>query len=297
MFIMSSAGAADHETGHSWWPMTVNTNETWYPFMDEGFNQYMNILSAADRANRPPNLNGQGQSWGRTSGDETQAPLMWDANYGGPQYQEQAYGRAPLMLSMLGGVVGDSAVWRAMSQWPRRRVAIQEADAVGLCLLHEQRVAPGPRVVLVFLALHDRCRERIDLRRQDGRHAYDGYGEARRARCLRRWCSRSSLRPKGAPIKQMPNSKALDSITSLVTYPVDVWFAGSRTFKADLAFGGRTITKLTLDPYCRFPNRTAVNNVWPRDTAAVAAAGRGRGARGGGGGGGGGGGRGGGCAD
>ena len=29
-------------------PMMVSNNETWYGWMDEGFNQYMNILSAAD---------------------------------------------------------------------------------------------------------------------------------------------------------------------------------------------------------------------------------------------------------
>ena len=50
MVINSNQGAADHETGHQWWPMTVSNNETWYGWMDEGFNQYMNILSAADDA-------------------------------------------------------------------------------------------------------------------------------------------------------------------------------------------------------------------------------------------------------
>jgi len=44
MFIMSAMGAADHEAGHEWWPMMVGVNETWWGFMDEGFNQYMNIL-------------------------------------------------------------------------------------------------------------------------------------------------------------------------------------------------------------------------------------------------------------
>ena len=48
MFIMA-AGSTDHEIGHQWWPMMVNTNETWYGFMDEGFNNWMNTLSAADR--------------------------------------------------------------------------------------------------------------------------------------------------------------------------------------------------------------------------------------------------------
>ena len=113
MFIMSSAARADHETGHEWWPMMVGTNETWYGWMDEGFNQYMNILSRFDSQKLPANLDGPGQSYGRTSGNEQEAPLMWDANYGGPMYSFQAYGKAPLMLSMLGGVVGDTAVWSA----------------------------------------------------------------------------------------------------------------------------------------------------------------------------------------
>ena len=77
----------------------------------------MNILSGADARRTTPRLDGLGQSYGRISGDEQEAPLMWDANYGGPMYGFQAYGKAPMMLSMLGGVVGDSAVLRAMSDY------------------------------------------------------------------------------------------------------------------------------------------------------------------------------------
>lgn len=117
MLVMSALGAEDHEIGHEWWPMMVGTNETWYGLMDEGFNQYMNILSNADARGQAPNLDGQGQRYGRTSGDEREAPLMWDANYGGPMYSFQAYSKAPLMLSMLGGIVGDTEVWRAMSEY------------------------------------------------------------------------------------------------------------------------------------------------------------------------------------
>src|SRR6185295_12876566 len=39
MVINANQGAADHETGHQWWPMMVSNNETWYGWMDEGFNQ------------------------------------------------------------------------------------------------------------------------------------------------------------------------------------------------------------------------------------------------------------------
>jgi hypothetical protein len=117
MVINSNQGAADHETGHQWWPMLVGNNETQYGWMDEGFNQYMNILSNADAAGRPPVLDGQGQNYGRISGDEREAPMMWSANNAGPMYSFQTYSKTPLMLSMLGGVVGDSAVQRAMREY------------------------------------------------------------------------------------------------------------------------------------------------------------------------------------
>ncbi|MDQ6612873.1 MAG: M1 family peptidase, partial [Gemmatimonadota bacterium] len=120
MVINSNQGAADHETGHQWWPMVVSNNETMYGWMDEGFNQYMNILSAADSRRQKPVLDGPGASYGSTSGNEAEPPMMWNANYAGPgMYGFQTYSKTPLMLSMLGGVVGDSAVQRAQREWGR----------------------------------------------------------------------------------------------------------------------------------------------------------------------------------
>jgi hypothetical protein len=74
--------------------------------------------------------------------------------------------------------------------------------------------------------------------------------------------------PSGAAIRGMPNSKMVDPNTAIVTYPVDVWFPGNRTFTASLDFGGRPITKITLDPNGRFPDKNASDNVWPRNQAA-----------------------------
>ncbi|HEX6964837.1 MAG TPA: M1 family metallopeptidase [Gemmatimonadaceae bacterium] len=273
-FIMSSAGAADHEIGHQWWPMMVGTNETWYGFMDEGFNQYMNILSAADRRHEVPNLNGRGESYGRTSGNEREAPLMWDANYGGPMYSFQAYGKAPEMLSALGGVVGDSAVWRAMSEYAKawrfkhpspwdyaffmdhalhRNLDwfwyswLFTTDAVDGSI---QRVTTAGRKTTVTV-------------RQDGQMPSPVVLAVQFA-------------PAGPKIRPMKNSTMRDSVTAIVTYPVDVWFSGNRTFAATLDFGGRKIEKITLDPDGRFPDRDASDNVWPRSAATAADNGGGR---------------------
>ncbi len=262
-FIMSSVGAADHETGHEWWPMMVGTNETWYGFMDEGFNQYMNILSRDDRMGRPVDLDGLGQRYGRTSGDEREAPLMWDANYGGPMYSFQAYSKAPLMLSMLGGIVGDTAVWRAMSGY---------AEAWRF-----KHPSPWDYAFFMDNALHrdlgwfwyswlfttssvdggienvatDGARTTVTVK-QDGDMPSPVVLEV-------------TLAPGDGPPVPMANAKMVDDTTAVVTWPVDVWFAGSRTFDAVLDFGGRAVRKITLDPHCRFPDRDITDNVWPRD--------------------------------
>ncbi len=265
MVINSSQGAADHETGHQWWPMTVGTNETWYGWMDEGFDQYMNVLSDADAQKSTPNFDGMGQQYGRMSGNETEAPLMWNANYAGPGYSFQAYGKAPLMLSMLGGIVGDKEVQRAMSEYAKTwsfkhpspwDFAFFMNHALKQDLgwfwyywlwttesvdgsIESVTTAGGKTTVTV---------------RQDGQMPSPVVLEVRFA-------------ATGAPIKPMGNARMKDATTAIVTWPVDVWFGGSRSFQAKLDFGPRPIERVTLDPSCRFPDRAPADNVWPKGAA------------------------------
>jgi hypothetical protein len=262
MFIMSSAGASDHETGHQWWPMMVGTNETWYGFMDEGFNQYMNRLSRSDRLGQTPNLDSLGQSYGRTSGNEREAPLMWDANYGGPNYSFQAYGKAPLMLSMLGGIVGDSAVWHAMSDYAKA--------------WRFKHPSPWDYALFMDNALHK------DLgwfwyywlfttESVDGSIAGVTTSGNRTTVAVHEAGGMPSpvilqvkFASSGPAIRPMKNARMVDANTAIVTWPVDVWFNGSRTFDAVLDFGGRKIESITFDPGARFPDSEPGDNAWPR---------------------------------
>jgi hypothetical protein len=66
----------------------------------------------------------------------------------------------------------------------------------------------------------------------------------------------------GPALKPMPNA-VIDGNTAVVTWPTSVWFGGSRSFVATLAFGKRTIEKITLDPQGRFPDRDTADNTWP----------------------------------
>ena len=271
MFIMSAVFAADHETGHEWWPMMVGVNETWYGWMDEGFNQYMNILSEADLDGKPYKLDSLGMSYGGISGNELEPPLMWDENYAGPFYGFVAYGKAPLMLSSLGGVVGDSAVWRAMSDYAKA--------------WRFKHPSPWDYAFFMNNALHQDLgwfwnywlftTESVDGSIQDVKTS------GRRTTVTVRQNGQMpapvilkvEFAPTGPAIRPMSNSKITDANTAIVTYPVDVWFAGSRTFNAVLDFGARAISKITLDPAGRFPDRNAADNVWPRAVAAPKPAG------------------------
>jgi hypothetical protein len=73
-----------------------------------------------------------------------------------------------------------------------------------------------------------------------------------------------TLAASGPAIKPMSNAKMIDDHTAIVTWPVDVWFPGSRTFTANLDFGGRHVESILLDPDCRFPDKHPSDNMWPR---------------------------------
>jgi hypothetical protein len=266
MVINSNQGAADHETGHQWWPMMVGTNETWYGWMDEGFDQYMNLLSDADARNRQPNLNSLGQSYGRMSGNEDEPPMMWNANYGGPQYSFQTYQKTPLMLSMLGGIVGDDNVQKAMSEYAKT-----------WAFKH-----PSPWDYIAFM--NNALKQDLNwfwyywlwtTESVDGSIAQVATAGPRTTVTVRQAGQMPSpvvLRVRfaadGPAIQPMANAK-VEGNSALVTFPVDVWFGGNRTFQAVLDFGGRAITGIQLDPACRFPDRDPSDNVWPKGVAAT----------------------------
>jgi hypothetical protein len=69
---------------------------------------------------------------------------------------------------------------------------------------------------------------------------------------------------EGAPTAtDMPNMHSVGEGEFLVTYPADVWFAGSKTFEAELPFAIGQIESIVLDPHGRFPDRDPGDNAWP----------------------------------
>jgi hypothetical protein len=262
MMINSNQGAADHETAHQWWPMMVDNNETWYGWMDEGFNQYMNLLSEADTAGKPVNLNGAGQSYGGVSGREDEPPMMWNANYAGPaMYGFTTYQKTPLMLSSLGGIVGDDAVQRGLREFARAWAWKHPSPWDFANFMNAELKQDLDWFWHAWLFTTDSVDGRIEnVTTAAGRTTVvvRQTGQMPSPVVLR-----VQLAAEGPAIKAMPNAR-VEGNSALVTWPVDVWFGGSRTFSAVLDLGGRDVTAIQLDPACRFPDRDPSDNVWPK---------------------------------
>jgi len=269
MVINSNEGAADHEAGHQWWPMVVSNNETWYGWMDEGFNQYMNILSAADDANRAPNLDRYGQQYGATSGSESEPPMMWNANYGGPSYSFTTYGKTPLMLSMLGGVVGDSAVQRAHREWATAWLFKHPSPWDYMFFMNRALGRDLGWFWNAWLFTTERVDGSITGQRTQG--ATTTVTVRQDGQMPSPVVLRVRFAPTGAPITPMKEAVMIDSVNAVVTWPVEVWFSGRRTFDAVLRFGRRPIEQVLFDPACRFPDRDPADNVWPRQVVVAGA--------------------------
>jgi hypothetical protein len=232
----------------------------------------MNILSDADAAGKPASLDGLGQSYGRTSGSESEPPMMWNANYAGPaSYGFTTYSKTPLLMSSLGGVVGDSAVVRAHREWARAWMYKHPSPWDYMFFMNRALGRDLGWFWYYWLFTTESVEGSIQGMATAGTRAtvtvrQDGQMPSPVV-------LRVTLAPGGAA-RPVPNARMLDASTAEVTYPADVWFAGSRTFQAAFDFG-RAVERVVLDPQCRFPDREPGDNVWPRGAPpACAASGR-----------------------
>ena len=263
MVINSNQGAADHETAHQWWPMMLGTNETRYGWMDEGFNQYMNELSDADSEGKPYNLDRLGQSYGRMSGNENEAPMMWSANDAGSGYSFQTYSKTPLMLSMLGGIVGDEAVINAMKKYTTTWAWKHPSPWDYIFFMNNELGQDLEWFWYYWLWTTETVEGSIkDVKTVKGKTTVTVHQAGQMPSPV---VLKVEFEAAGPALKTLANAKMIDATTAEVTWPASVWFNGNRTYNAVMDFGERKIKKITLDPHGRFPDANAADNVWPKN--------------------------------
>ncbi len=112
----------DHELGHTWFPMIVGSNERKYGWMDEGFNTFINQLSAQDFNNgeyKKPSLYYKAYE---KFGEGTEAIMnipdaLKESNIGTALYYKPAYALQLLRNEILGTQRFDYAFKTYIKKW------------------------------------------------------------------------------------------------------------------------------------------------------------------------------------
>lgn len=118
-------GVIDHEFGHTWFPMIVGSNERKYGWMDEGFNTFINGLSAQNFNNgeykpRPADMHAIGQ---RAIGNPQFENIMQipdallEQNIGINLYSKPGWGLSILRDQILGQDRFDYAFKQYINNW------------------------------------------------------------------------------------------------------------------------------------------------------------------------------------
>jgi hypothetical protein len=107
----ASIGTALHEWMHSWYQMMMGTNESLYPWMDEGFTDYASTRVMAEMRNAKGfAFNGSYRGYFNLAKSGIEEPASthsdhYNTNYA---YGNAAYSKGAVFMSQLGYIVGDS---------------------------------------------------------------------------------------------------------------------------------------------------------------------------------------------
>ncbi|ANW95758.1 peptidase M1 [Wenyingzhuangia fucanilytica] len=117
-------GVTDHEFGHNWFPMIVGSNERLYPWMDEGFNTFINYYSAkAFNNGEYPNdlIKGRNNlsyyNSKNREGIDTYPDIVNTRNLGNTAYRKPGVGLIMLREYILGAERFDYAFKEYIKNW------------------------------------------------------------------------------------------------------------------------------------------------------------------------------------
>jgi hypothetical protein len=111
LIVGPSIGTALHEWMHTWYQMMMGTNESLYPWMDEGFTDYSSTRVMATLRNSPPfwyTASYRGYFALAKSGLEEPASTHSDHYNTNYAYASAAYSKGSVFMEQLGYIVGDT---------------------------------------------------------------------------------------------------------------------------------------------------------------------------------------------
>ena len=238
-----------HEFGHQWFPMVTGTDERRYPWMDEGFNSFVDYGAAAEYF--------KGTAYGDTVWREllsfakpAMAPGAEHAMIDKPVEQQNlawaAYQKPPLMLILLRDqVLGPATFERAFRDYIRRWAFKHPQPADFFRTIDNVSGRDLDWFWREWVFTTARLDQAVDSVTPHGDSAYV-YLSNREAMVM----------PVTVELHHADGTK------ERVSLPIETWYLGSR-FTLRVA-AKSSIVGVTLDPDVMYPDRNRANNSWGR---------------------------------
>jgi hypothetical protein len=239
-----------HEFGHEWFPMMVGSDERRYPWMDEGFNSFIDYGSA------------EGYFKGTVYGDTVRRELLTAYQVSAVPGNEQplitnpvesrdlawtAYQKPSLMLTVLrDAVLGKEAFERAMREYVRRWTFKHPQPADFFRTIENV----SGRNLDWFWRAWVYTTARLD-------QAVDSVGAAGDTAFIFLSNRGQMVLPATLEIRYADGSSERREL------PIEMWNLGSR-FTSRIRTGGKAVAGVAVDPKGIYPDVDRANNRWPR---------------------------------
>ncbi|WP_419210878.1 M1 family metallopeptidase [Maribacter sp. X9] len=240
-------GVTDHEFGHNWFPMIVGSNERRYPWMDEGFNTFINHYSSLEFNNGEyPDQLGQTRKrvkWyldEQSEGIDTYPDIVNTRNLGMTAYVKPGTGLLLLREYILGAERFDNAFKAYIENWaykhPQPRDFFNVMDNVSgenLSWFWKGWFYGTGKIDLAIENVVDYQGNKVVM-----------------------------LANKGdMPMPVEMKVTYMDATTELIKLPVEIWQRGN-TWNY-LINNGKGIKQVELDPDKILPDVNSSNDSWP----------------------------------
>ncbi len=242
-----------HEIGHNWFPMIVGSNERRYPWMDEGFNTFINTYSEEDYFKRDDSRRRLAEMNFvlRLDQQSTAQPIMTppdrlvtDNNLGSLAYIKPSIGLLLLRNKILGDSVFDTAFQTYIRRWAFRHPTPDD-------FFRTMENVSG-RDLSWFWRGWFYTTDALDQAVTDVRNRQQPDSSN---------VARVTIKNLGQLVMPVELQLTLsDGSTRTETYPVQVWYKGD-TYTA-VVTTPKPVTAAAVNPDGQFPDLNAGNNGW-----------------------------------
>ena len=238
----------DHEFGHNWFPMIVGSNERKFAWMDEGFNTFINKLSAdnfnnAEYGNPTEPITAPaaiGETLTTNDGLMNIPDVIQPYNLGIAAYYKPAIMLHTLRNAVLGADVFDRAFKEYVNRWAFKHPTptdffrtIENVSGEDLSWFWRGFVYNNYNIDIAIDKVEAPKNDKVELT----------------LKCLGKM-----------PMPIVIGIDFADGSKQTVKLPVEIWQRGD-TFKVGLD-ATKKINKLTLDPSKLLPEDNRLNNIW-----------------------------------